>query len=120
MGCEPYACLRCPARRGFPMNRPLVFVLLAGAAVAAALAASIWYSPSRPTAAPVPPTPSADLLSSGPQPEAEVPLPAGIHINFVDVTKKAGIDFRHFDGRTPMQYIMDQTGSGLGWLDYDQ
>src|SRR5262249_20260759 len=44
----------------------------------------------------------------------------GVRLHFVEVTKAAGIDFRHFDGRTDMQYIMDQTGSGLGWLDYDQ
>jgi hypothetical protein len=47
-------------------------------------------------------------------------LPAGIHINFADVTQEAGIRFQHFDGRTDMQYIMDQTGSGVAWLDYDQ
>src|SRR5262249_24363828 len=49
-----------------------------------------------------------------------VRLPPGVSIRFRDVTREAGIDFRHFDGRTEMQYIMDQTGSGLGWLDYDQ
>jgi hypothetical protein len=39
---------------------------------------------------------------------------------FADVTREAGIDFRQFDGRTVMQYIMDQTaGGGVAWLDYD-
>jgi hypothetical protein len=46
--------------------------------------------------------------------------PDGVRIDFREVTPASGIDFRHYDGRTEMQYIMDQTGSGLGWLDYDQ
>jgi hypothetical protein len=49
----------------------------------------------------------------------KVALPAGVQILFTDVTREAGIEFMHFDGRTHMQYIMDQTGSGLAWLDYD-
>jgi hypothetical protein len=62
---------------------------------------------------------------SVPVPEAapaavDDPLPGGVRIAFRDVTSASGADFRHFDGRTPMQYIMDQTGSGLAWLDYDQ
>jgi hypothetical protein len=53
-------------------------------------------------------------------PSQEVKLPAGIDIRFREVTREAGLDFRHFDGRTDKEYIMDQTGSGLAWLDYDQ
>src|SRR2546426_1930424 len=58
-----------------------------------------------------------------PEPSVQEPafeFPPGIRINFVDVTKSSGINFQHFDGRSTMQYIMDQTGSGLGWIDYDQ
>jgi hypothetical protein len=50
----------------------------------------------------------------------KIDLPPGVEIRFVDVTRQAGIDFQHFDGRTDMQYIMETTGSGVGWLDYDQ
>ncbi len=52
--------------------------------------------------------------------ERPVPLPPGVSLRFENVTRAAGIEFTHFDGRTPMQYIMDQLGAGLGWLDYDQ
>jgi hypothetical protein len=51
--------------------------------------------------------------------EPPIQLPPGLRLHFAEVTKSAGIDFRHFDGRTEMQYIMDQTGSGVAWLDYD-
>jgi hypothetical protein len=47
-------------------------------------------------------------------------LPAGIDIHFANVAAAAGIAFQHFDGRTEMEYIMDETGAGVGWLDYDQ
>jgi hypothetical protein len=50
----------------------------------------------------------------------KVELPPGVDIRFVDVTRSAGIDFKHFDGRTDMEYIMETMGSGVGWLDYDQ
>jgi hypothetical protein len=37
------------------------------------------------------------------------------------VTGASGVDFRHFDGRTRMQYVMEQTaGAGVAWLDYDR
>ena len=38
---------------------------------------------------------------------------------FIDVTAAAGIQFRHFDPATPMQYIHETLGSGLGWIDYN-
>ena len=38
---------------------------------------------------------------------------------FVDVTAAAGIQFRHYDPATPMQYIHETLGSGLGWIDYN-
>ncbi len=62
---------------------------------------------------------SAAPFSLPAEADEPIPLPPGVRIEFADVTRSAGIDFRHFDGRTPMQYIMDQTGSGLAWLDYN-
>src|SRR6266568_1614373 len=47
-------------------------------------------------------------------------LPAGVQVKFVDVTEQSGIHFVHFDGHTEMEYIMETTGSGIGWLDFDQ
>ena len=38
---------------------------------------------------------------------------------FRDVTRESGIDFQHFDPRTPHHYIHETMGSGLGWIDYD-
>jgi hypothetical protein len=52
--------------------------------------------------------------------EPEVRFPAGVHIHFADVTKAAGIAFTHFDGRTDKHYVMEEMGSGVAWLDYDQ
>ncbi len=38
---------------------------------------------------------------------------------FEDVTAAAGIDFVHFDSATPLFYIQETIGSGLGWIDFD-
>jgi hypothetical protein len=104
------------------MNRLLVFAVLGVTAAGAVIAALIWYllfATDSPASAIAPSLDSATYDRS-PIDEKAVAFPPGIHINFVEVTKAAGIDFHHFDGRSEMQYIMDQTGSGLGWLDYDQ
>jgi hypothetical protein len=37
----------------------------------------------------------------------------------VDVAEAGGITFRHFDPATPMHYIQETLGSGLGWIDYN-
>ena len=38
---------------------------------------------------------------------------------FVDVAGASGVTFRHFDPATPMHYIHETLGSGLGWVDYN-
>jgi hypothetical protein len=38
---------------------------------------------------------------------------------FVNVAQTSGIGFRHYDCSTPMQYIQETLGSGLGWIDYN-
>lgn len=99
-------------------SRRIAFVVV----VLTAVSAGAWAL-LRPPAVPSAPdpakgtTPSAHLAAGT---EDDAPLPAGVRLDFADVTREAGIDFRHFDGRTPMQYVMDQTGSGLAWLDYDR
>jgi hypothetical protein len=84
-----------------------------------------WHNHSLESLTDLPPRSVA--VSSTPVPElpaasppTDSPLPTGIQIHFEDVTHAAGIQFSHFDGRTEMEYIMDQTGSGLAWLDYDR
>ncbi len=47
-------------------------------------------------------------------------IPPGVRIDFEDVAEAAGVRFQHYDGRVPLQYIMDTTAPGLAWLDYDQ
>jgi hypothetical protein len=38
---------------------------------------------------------------------------------FENVVDASGITFRHFDPATPMRYIQETLGSGLGWIDYN-
>ncbi len=76
-----------------------------------------WRHETGPESLSLPPPQSGGQLAT---PGPDMPLPDGVRIAFRDVTYASGIAFRHFDGRTEMQYIMDQTGSGLGWLDYDR
>src|SRR6476661_3730294 len=67
------------------------------------------------------------LLTAGCQPRpATVAAPAEAELRptpgkpwFEDVTAKAGIGFVHFDSATPMHYIPEVMGSGVGWIDYD-
>lgn len=40
-------------------------------------------------------------------------------VKFADVTKKAGINFSHFDGRIGEKYLIETLGSGALFLDYD-
>lgn len=106
-----------------------VLILLAAAAVTGTVAwLMIPVVPPPPAAAPPPVETGIVAREAAPPPapeprrtaEPEVKLPAGIAIHFADVTKAAAINFKHFDGRTDMEYIMDQTGSGVAWLDFDQ
>ncbi len=104
------------------MKRLIGYVL--GIAAASAAAAGVaWFWATAPVNAP-PPAEDAILTVATasapavPRPSDAAPPPR-VPIRFADVTAAAGIDFRHFDGPTPMQYIMETMGSGVGWLDYD-
>jgi hypothetical protein len=48
------------------------------------------------------------------KPASPPPLPS-----FVDVTEKAGINFRHSFGEVKLSSIMEATGSGCAWFDYN-
>jgi hypothetical protein len=45
--------------------------------------------------------------------------PAASHIQFADVTAKAGIDFVHKSGASPEKRMVETFGSGVAWIDYD-
>src|SRR5215475_9729809 len=47
------------------------------------------------------------------------PSPAP-HVNFVDVARASGINFRHDNAASPEKYLIETMGSGCGWIDYDQ
>jgi enediyne biosynthesis protein E4 len=44
---------------------------------------------------------------------------ASPHIQFADVTAKAGIGFVHKSGASPEKYMVETFGSGVAWIDYD-
>jgi hypothetical protein len=48
------------------------------------------------------------------RPDLAIPLP-----KFVDVTAKSGIDFRHSFGEKQLSSILEGTGSGCAWFDYN-
>lgn len=41
-------------------------------------------------------------------------------VEFVDVTARAGITFRHDNAASTQKYLIETMGSGCGWIDYDQ
>ncbi len=41
-------------------------------------------------------------------------------VQFVDVTKRAGIDWSHENGATPEKYLIETMGGGGAFLDYDK
>ncbi len=92
--------------------------LLAAAVLVAAGVAAIWAF--RPTAPGVPADPPPGTPSPAPAADPPPTLPPGVRLHFADTTEAAGIRFRHVDGRTEMEYLMDSTGPGAAWLDYDQ
>jgi hypothetical protein len=61
---------------------------------------------------------SSDSPSAMP-PRAAEPGPSPGLPWFEEVAGASGIDFRHFDCSTPMNYIQEVLGSGLAWIDYD-
>ena len=46
-------------------------------------------------------------------------LYADTKIQFADVTKAAGIEFHHVDGRSGQRYFVESLGSGAAFFDYD-
>jgi enediyne biosynthesis protein E4 len=42
-----------------------------------------------------------------------------LEIQFVDTIRQSGIDFRHVNGASGRKYLVEITGSGCGFVDYD-
>ena len=42
-----------------------------------------------------------------------------LHVRFVDITKQAGLDFKHFTGAFGKRYMPETMGSGCAFLDFD-
>jgi hypothetical protein len=70
--------------------------------------AAFFFLPPHPSSVPVTEPDAVSLLQATPG------FPW-----FVDVAEASGITFRHYDSITPMQYIQESLGSGLGWIDYN-
>jgi hypothetical protein len=43
----------------------------------------------------------------------------GTHVQFIDITRAAGIDFRHVNGASPDKHLVETIGSGGLFFDYD-
>ena len=71
--------------------------------VLAAIAASlVWANLQAPAQSPAPKTPPPSSL-----------------VTYEDVTEKAGIHFKHSFGEQKLSSIMEATGSGCAWIDYN-
>src|SRR5947209_13634674 len=62
---------------------------------------------------------SAGCARRGPGAFATPSPPAAAAIHFTDVTKAAGIHFRHTSGASGRLYLPETMGSGCAFLDYD-
>src|SRR4051794_30568344 len=50
---------------------------------------------------------------------SRVSAPVRASVRFVDVTRQAGIHFRHTSGRSHRHFLAETMGSGCAFLDYD-
>jgi hypothetical protein len=60
--------------------------------------------------------PSTLLLSSSPAAE---PPASDTKTIFTDITKEAGITWRHFSGESPDRFLIETMGGGVAFLDFD-
>jgi hypothetical protein len=61
-------------------------------------------------------TVAAPVAPVRPEPARAIPLPS---VRFVDVTRKAGISFRHVNGARGEKLLPETMGGGAAFLDYD-
>src|SRR5438045_8290901 len=93
-----------------PLSRLLVFgvivVSLGGGG------AYLWYRMPKPNEATKPPDIGPALTRQSTA--SRVP-----NVRFTDVTKQAGIHFRHTNGATDKKLLPETMGSGVAFLDFD-
>jgi len=76
-------------------------------------------SPARTTRAPGSnPQHSAASANTAHDPARQAAIPSTLP-TFEDVTEKSGINFRHSFGEQKLSSIMEATGSGCAWIDYN-
>ncbi len=64
------------------------------------------------------PQPTAAKANSARDPVRQTATPSALP-TFEDVTEKSGINFRHSFGEQKLSSIMEATGSGCAWIDYN-
>ncbi|HEV2500096.1 MAG TPA: CRTAC1 family protein [Terriglobia bacterium] len=62
----------------------------------------------------------AGALVLGSQAQGNPHITPPNRVTFVDVTRAAGITFRHDNAASSAKYLIETMGSGCGWIDYDQ
>jgi hypothetical protein len=96
-----------------------IAIMLAAATMVAVGLRVIAQSPARttPTRLSSPQHPAA-AANSGRDPARQTATPSALP-TFEDVTEKSGINFRHSFGEQKLSSIMEATGSGCAWIDYN-
>ena len=91
------------------MSSRFLLLILGAASIAAA------------QTAPLPPSPAAPATSIAPQVPSAAPSVAGHQpvIRFEDASDKAGINFTHSFGSAELGSLLEGTGAGCGWFDYN-
>jgi hypothetical protein len=103
------------------MNVPArqMAIMLAAATMVAVGLRVIAQSPARTTQThPSSPQHPATAANSGRDPARQTATPSALP-TFEDVTEKSGINFRHSFGEQKLSSIMEATGSGCAWIDYN-
>ena len=99
------------------MNRYLFVLLAAGASMATAQAPS--SGPKLASAQPVASLQPAPQAQSAPPQVAQAQLAAPQVLRFEDASDKAGIDFTHSFGSRQLGSLLEGTGAGCVWFDYN-